>query len=489
MSGYHDSSFVHQGASATTAGVAASLTATTAQFRPGLAQGGSRRDQRRKRRVLALGTALLPEIDMARWRALPRSQRRRELRAALSSTASELDILVQSGLEALGQQMAVTWLLSQMEVEADTLCGASKGRHARDRRGRRHGYEMGSVVLGGRRISLLRPRVRSVHECAELVPPSYVLAQDETFLSRAMLMQTLAGAAQRRYAPALSPTPMGLAAGCVSRSTVSRRCQEQMTELLQKVCRRQLESQTYLAVFLDGVEMGGHRVIAAMGVTDTGEKQVLGLWEGATESKEVCQAAVEDLAARGLMAQRGLLVVIDGGKGIHAAVRAVWGERALIQRCQCHKIRNLRDHLPAERVAAVVARMHRAWGKRDAADGERLLRRLAHDLEREGRLQAAGSLREGLSETFTCIRLGLSPTLCTSLETTNAIESAFSWHEDLTHRIKRWHHGAQAQRWLATSLMLAEQSFGRLPGAEHLPQLANALARHTATLPPLKTSA
>lgn len=443
------------------------------------------RRRRQHRSVVALGAPLWPELDQAEWRALPRAERRRRLRAALNPTESELETLILAGLEALGRQQALIWLRERMEAEADALCGAPKGRHRGDRQGRRHGYEFGSVVLGGRRVRLLRPRVRSLDRQGEFALPSYAYAQDEQFLSRAMLTQTLAGAAQRRYAPTVAGAHVDPPAGSISRSTVSRRCQEQMSELLRQVCQRPLGETAYAAVFLDGVHMGEHCTIAALGVTDAGEKQVLGLWEGATENEVVCRAAVEDLAARGLSAERGLLVVIDGGKGLHAAVRAVWGERALIQRCQCHKIRNLESHLPAHRKEAVKASMHRAWAQRDATRSERLLRDLAAELEQEGRAEAAASLREGLKETVTCIRLGLAPDLCTSLETTNAIESVFSRHADLTHRVKRWRDGRQARRWLATSMALAEQSFGRLPGSEHLPQLRAALARHVATLPPL----
>ena len=306
------------------------------------------------------------------------------------------------GLEALGERLALVWLHDQLETEAAGLCGAPRGKHNAARRGRRHGYESGSVVLGGRRVAVVRPRVRARGGCGELVPPTYVLAQDEAFLSKAMITETVAGAAQWRYAAivgAAAEQPGGAPAGSVSRSTVSGRCAEQMQALLEEVCSRDLGREPYLVVLLDGVEMGGHRVIAGLGVTAAGDKQVIGLWEGATESKEVCRAAIEDLAARGLTAERGLLVVLDGGKGLDAAVRAVWGERAVIQRCQAHKARNLRDHLPAQCAETVLARMHRAWAQPDAARGERRLRELAAELERDGRTDAAGSLREGLAES------------------------------------------------------------------------------------------
>lgn len=425
---------------------------------------------------------------MGEWRQLPHAERRRRLRELLRGAPGELQTLMRSGLQALGEQLALTWLYGQMEKDAEAQCGAPKGKHDPQRRGRRHAWVEGSVVLGGRRVPILRPRVRSL-DGHELPIPTYELAQDGTLLSEAMLAGCLAGAAQRRYACTVEEPPALLPVGSVSRSTVSRRCQQEMTELARQFCARPLGGQRWLAVFLDGVELGGHHVIAALGVAEDGQKQVLGLWEGETESEAVCRAALEDLVARGLTAERGLLVVIDGGKGLYAAVRAVWGPRALVQRCQAHKVRNLREHLPRQAAERVVGRVHRAWAQGDAAKGERALRALADELERQGYGEAARSLREGLAETFTCVRLGLPPELCRVLETTNPIESAFSRHQALAWRVKRWRDGHQALRWVATALALAEQSFAPLASAADLAVLARALDRHVAGLTPLAIGA
>jgi len=224
--------------------------------------------------------------------------------------------------------------------------------------------------------------------------------------------------------------------------------------------------------------LGPHHVIAALGVTEAGEKRGLGLWEGATENAEVCRSLLEDLVRRGLSTERGLLVVMDGGKGLAAAVRAVLGDRVLVQRCTCHKDRNLMDKLPEHRRDAVHRALRRVWSAEDAKVAERRLSRLLQRLEREGEEAAARSLEEGKDEMLTCVRLGLHPDLRASLESTNLIESAFSRHEGVAHRVKRWRNGNQALRWAAASLALAEQGFHRLPGAEHLGALAAALERH-----------
>ena len=479
MPAYHESPLPHQDQSTEAAG-----------DHPA-AGCASRRSRRRQQRVLiSLGTPLLPTIDRAEWRALPRAERRQRLRAAMRPTESEVEMVVRAGLAALGERLALDWVRTEMESDADELCGAPKGRHCKQRKAWRHGYEEGSVAYEGRRLVLLRPRVRSLDGQRELIPRAYEEAQDESLLSERMMREVMAGVALRRYESTVPSEPEGTPPpGSVSRSTVSRRCKEQMRALLQQQCERRLDGERYLALFTDGIDLGGHRIIVSLGVTEAGDKQVLGLWAGDTESEVVCRAALEDLVQRGLDASGGLLAVLDGGKGLHAAARAVWGERVLIQRCTVHKLRNIKEHLPAERAARVAARVQRAWGQADPKRAERLLERVAEDLEREGYGEAAGSVREGLEETLTCMRLGLPPELRRVLETTNAIESSFSRNEDVTHRVKRWRDGDQALRWLATSLALAEQSFGSLPGAEHLPTLRAGLQRHVATLAPLAVGA
>jgi putative transposase len=215
-----------------------------------------------------------------------------------------------------------------------------------------------------------------------------------------------------------------MATGSDSKSTVSRRFVAETQAWLEEWLSRPLDGERYLALVLDGLELGAHHVIAALGVTAAGDKRVLGLWEGATENAEVCRALLEDLVRRGLSVDRGLLVIIDGGQGLAAAVRTVLGDRVLLQRCTVHKTRNVLDKLPEHRRAALRRALRRAWSAQDVTVAERQLRSLICRLEEAGEVAAARSLAEGLEETLTCVRLGLHPELRASLESTNLIESA-----------------------------------------------------------------
>lgn len=442
---------------------------------------------RRQRRAQARLWLKLGQAQRQTGEPLPRAERRRRLRAAIGAPMDPGATLVRSGLVGLGCELALGWLRDQLETEADALCGGPKGKHNPARTGSRHGYELGSVPLGGQRVPFPRPRVRSLDRRSELPSELWRQAQDDTFLSETVMVQTLAGVAQRRFRitmRAVTPLPPCVDAGSTSKSAISRRFVGETRAWLKQWLARPLDSERYLALFLDGVELGEHRVVAALGVTDQGMKHVLGLWEGATENTEVCRALLEDLVRRGLSVEGGLLVVIDGGKGLAAAVREVLGDRALVHRCQQHKSRNILDKLPQHRRETVKRALRRVWSSTDATRAMQRLRRLIRQLDDWGEHAAAQSLREGCEQTLTCLRLGIDPELRRSLESTNVIESAFSRYEGLAHRVKRWRSGDQALRWVAASLAITQQSFGILPGAEHLPELAAALDRHVCSLSP-----
>ena len=160
---------------------------------------------------------------------------------------------------------------------------------------------------------------------------------------------------------------------------------------------------------VDGIRVGGHLVVVALGIDDAGTKRILGLAEGATENSAVVKSLLTDLMECGFTIPEGhgLLAVIDGAKALAKAVREVLGDRIHIQRCQVHKTRNVLDHLPQSMQATVRSRLRNAYQAADAPTAFKALQKLATALDRDYP-QAAHSLREGLDETLTVHWLGLS---------------------------------------------------------------------------------
>jgi putative transposase len=229
-----------------------------------------------------------------------------------------------------------------------------------------------------------------------------------------------------------------------------------------------------LVLMLDGIEIAEHTVVVALGITASGEKQILGLWEGATENAAVCHALLTDLMERGLRVDEGILVVIDGSKALRAAVRDVLGPQAAVQRCQVHKKRNVLDHLPDEVRRWVSRKLDQCWRETDYEKARAALTGLAKNLE-EKYPGAAASLREGLDETLTVLRLGLPEPLRKTLRSTNPIESAFDTVRMASRNVKRRRNGQQVLRWAAGGLLEAEKGFRRMKGYRQLPLLADAL--------------
>lgn len=216
-------------------------------------------------------------------------------------------------------------------------------------------------------------------------------------------------------------------------------------------------------------------MIVALGIDAKGKKHPLGLREGTTENKSVCRALLSNLIERGLDFDDGILVVIDGGKGLRAAVNSVFGRMALVQRCQIHKKRNVLDHLPEHMHSFVAAKMERAYKMRDFGAARRSLIDLAKTLDAQ-HPGAASSLREGLDETLTVVKLQLSPSLQRTLRSTNTIESMISIGRTTMRNVKRWRDAKMIERWTAAGLLEAEKRFYRAQGYRDLPALQMALS-------------
>ena len=212
----------------------------------------------------------------------------------------------------------------------------------------------------------------------------------------------------------------------------------------------------------------------ALGVAADGDQHALGIWEGSTENAAVCQSLLSNLQSRGRRTDRSLLVLLDGSKALRKAVRETFGDAALVQRCQIHKLRNILDHLPERQRPWVKAIRQRAYRNADVATATRLLRDLVKRLEVD-HPSAAESVREGLEETLTIIALGLADSLRRSLSTTNAAESLISRTRHVKRNVKRWRGGQMVLRWVAAGVLEAVKGFRRLKGHKEMPKLVAAL--------------
>ena len=291
---------------------------------------------------------------------------------------------MREGLLAASTAVGLEVMAELMAAEVSDLAGP-KGKHDRDRVAKRHGSEAGTVTLGGRRVPVRRPRVRSVGaDEHELALESYDTFAATDLLADGIVARMLAGISTRRYPVALEPVGAAVEASATgtSRSAVSRRFVAATAQRLAELLDRRLDGDRWLIVYLDGFGMGDHLMVGALGVTADGSKIPLGVVEGSTENAAVCIRLLGDLAERGMDASHGVLFVVDGGKGIDKAVRAVFGAKALIQRCRRHKERNVLDHLPEAERPLVQRKLRAAWAKDDATAAKTDLEALARALSK-----------------------------------------------------------------------------------------------------------
>ena len=364
-------------------------------------------------------------------------------------------------------------LAAMMETERTALCGP-KGVPDPGRTAYRGGHTKTSVVLGGRRIAITRPRARAL-EAQELSLPTFEWASNADPLNAATLSAIAAGVSTRRYETTLDTLPASQVQSSVSKSAVSRRFVVLSAEQLRQWLRRRIEV-ALPAVMIDGIHFQDRVVLVALGFDAHGKKHVLGIWEGSTEKTQVVRALLSDLIERGLNADTPRLWIIDGGKALRRAIMEVFGATALIHRCQEHKRRNVIGHLPEELHESVGRAMKDAWESKDALLAKRQLERLANSLTKTYP-GAAASLREGLDETLTLIRLGIDDALYKTLRTTNPIENLNGLIGHYTRNVKRWRDGQMVLRWIATSLNQASRGFRAVRGYRDMKRLVVPLGK------------
>jgi len=399
--------------------------------------------------------------------------------ARVNVVMGEVAADMREGLLALAVGAGLQVMTALMEADVAALAGP-KGKHNAERVAVRHGHDRGSVTLGGRRVPVQRPRVRAADGAGELAVPAYELFNGTELLGRMAMERMLAGLSTRRYPVGLEPVGAQVAqtARSTSKSAVSRKFVASTETALAQLLAADLSALDLVALMIDGVHFADSCCIVALGITLDGTKVPLALAEGSTENATLVTELLVGLRERGLDVTRPVLVGIDGSKALRRAVLDVF-DAPVIQRCQLHKVRNVKDKLPQRLRPGVERRMREAYHAESALTAEAQLGALARELDKS-HPSAAASLREGMDETLTVLALDVPPTLARTLRSTNAIESMISTCRERSHNVKRWRDGQMALRWCAAGMTEASHQFRRVNGHLHLPQLRAALDRHVA---------
>jgi transposase-like protein len=414
--------------------------------------------------------------DTARGRRRSQETPQLTFAAMIEARATLHEAVVQSGMMILS---------AMLEDDRALICGP-RYVHDAKRRATRAGYADGELAMGGRRVTIRRPRVRDGE--GEVALPTWEHFANADPLTPRAVEQMILGVSTRNYARSLDAPPPGFETRGASKSAVSRRFVAATEKTVTAMMSRDLSPISLCAMVIDGIHVGEHLILIAVGIDEAGDKHVLGVHEGATENESACAALIADLVARGVRSDRSILFVIDGSKAIVAAIRKAFGRRALIQRCQVHKRRNVEDHLPEAMRDQIGRTMSMAYRCGDVERAKKMLRGLARQLERK-HPSAAASLREGLDETLTVMQFKLPAYLERTLATTNPIEFVNGRIRKTTHNVTKWSSGTMAMRWVAAALVEASKTFRKLRGYKGMPILVAALREHDQPIKPASVDA
>jgi len=385
---------------------------------------------------------------------------------------AQLTQVMQDGLHDFALELGRIIAVGMLEDEVDQLCGKPYSRTPQ-RQQVRHGYDPGWITLGSQKVPVERPRVRHTDGRGEVQLKNYRQLQQANRMTDGVMRRMVRGVSCRNYEQVVDTARDGLG---IKRSSISRAFKRVVAGKLRTFCSRRWDDKRFIAIYIDGKTYAGQQMITALGITTDGYKHILGLRQGSSENAEVCQDLLTDLVARGVAPDQMTLFILDGSKALAAAVARVWGEYAEVQRCQIHKQRNVESYLEKQYRGELTGRLNAAWHETDHEQAQRLMQQTASWVESINP-SAASSLREGMEETLTVVRLGVPGLLRESLSNTNVIESAYSIVDRVTGRVTRWRRGDMRWRWCAAGLQLAESQFRRVDGYREIPHLIAALDR------------
>ncbi len=394
------------------------------------------------------------------------------------SVLLELPLRVAGILESLpevirevAQEAGLLLMSASMDSECERIAGAKDSKNPL-RAANWWGSDLSPVYYDKQKVLIDRPRLRG-KDNKEIPLATFQAFRDPRGMRSSVMKNMVLGISSRNYEEAVEGFIKGYG---IKKSSVSRHFVKATADQMREFLERDLAGLDLVAIFIDGIEFKGHLLVVALGLDKGGRKHVLGLWQGATENATVCTNLLEDMDRRGLNAGKDYLFVLDGSKALRSAVSKMFGTNAAVQRCQQHKRRNVLDHLPKEHQHAIDARISAAYNMASYENARKSLELTVKYLEKLNP-SAAGSLKEGLEETLTVHKFGVTGLLIKTLSTTNPIESCFSVTRTITGRVKRWRGNDMVQRWAVASLLRAEKKFKRVKGYKEIPKLIAALQR------------
>lgn len=381
---------------------------------------------------------------------------------------------VRRNLQTFVIQQGMLALQEVLREEQEALCGPAYKKGTPDE-AKRWGAVRGRLSFGGQRVMVERPRVRK--EGKEVPLETWEEFASEDPLDTKTFEQMILGVSTRNYDRSLDELPENLQAHGTSKSAASRRFSKKTEEQLEEWRTRSLADESFVVIMIDGLVVAGQTVLVALGVTEQGEKLPLGLYLGTTENTAAVQGLLDNLVERGLDAMAPRLLVIDGSKALRKAIKNTFGRRALVQRCQVHKMRNVLAHLPKSKQKSVGAQIHDAYRSRSKTTARKRLLQLVGHLEDEYP-DAAASLREGLDETLSVKDIGLKEVLERTLSTTNMLENLNGSIRRVSRNVKHWQDGKMIKRWVAAGIIEASSKFRKLRGYQDLTKLSKYLTSH-----------
>ena len=371
----------------------------------------------------------------------------------------ELKELYEQGVNEFVNGIALLAIKAMIDAEIESKCGKPYERstsHACYRHGKQ---KTGYVIVNGQKIQLEKPRIVKRGGSKKEEPlEMYNNFQRNSIIEASVMAKMLHGVSTRNYRAVAEAIQDSYG---IEKSSVSRHFVKASARALKEFDERPIDGY-YPIIFIDGYEIGGDMMIIALGVNENGVKKALSMRQGGTENAGIINSMFDDMENRGLQKERPVLFVIDGAKAIYSAITKRF-DNCFIQRCREHKKRNIIDHAPEKMKVEVERRLNAAYAEQDYEKALALLNSFAKWADNINP-DMGRSVREGMEETLTVIKLGVSPYLYKTVYSTNPIESLNSSLERFAHRVKKWGKGDMKKRWLASAILQSEERMHRVKG-------------------------